>query len=49
MLRGAPPKVIIIRKGNTKTESLVSLFISQETTIKDFLTSDLESTILEII
>ncbi len=49
MLRRAPPKVIIIRKGNTKTESLVSLFISQETTIKDFLITDLESTILELV
>ena len=49
MLRGAPPKVIIIRKGNTKTESLVSLFLSQKNTINDFLITDLESTILELV
>jgi predicted nuclease of predicted toxin-antitoxin system len=49
ILKGAPPKIIIIRKGNTKTENIVSLLQSHQIQIHDFLNADLESTFLEII
>ncbi len=48
ILKGSPPKIIIIKKGNLKTEVLISLIRSYEDQISNFLHSDSETSILEL-
>ena len=49
ILKGAPPKIIIIKKGNTKTENLASFIITYKNQIEDFLNKDFESSFLELL
>lgn len=49
ILKGSPPKIIIIRKGNVKTDILVSILLSHKSQIFDFINKDIESTFLELI
>ena len=39
-LKGHPPKIIWLRLGNTQTDFLSDIIISNVSTIKDFITSD---------
>lgn len=48
VLNGSPPKMIIIKTGNTKTDQLISILKSYEPHIKEFLI-DQESSILALI
>jgi len=44
---GSPPKVIILKTGNTSTDYLINLFNRNKQTIKEFI-SDSEKDILEL-
>lgn len=46
MVRGHPPKVVYIRLGNCSTERLVNRLLSNEQTIKDFITDPVESVLV---
>jgi predicted nuclease of predicted toxin-antitoxin system len=48
ILKGAPPKIIIIKNGNTKTDDLFELIVSFQKQINDFLNFDGDSTFIEI-
>ena len=48
LLKGAPPKVILIKKGNIKTNELIALLQKHENEIGLFLSSSDEETIMEI-
>ena len=39
-LKGHPPKIVWLRFGNTQTDFLSDIIISNVSTIKDFITSD---------
>ena len=43
ILRGVPPKVVWIQRGNCKVESIVELLFQNEKTIKEFIDSDIDS------
>jgi predicted nuclease of predicted toxin-antitoxin system len=46
-LKGSPPKIILLRLGNSTTEQITSRLQSDAKLIKDFLTSD-DAAFLEI-
>lgn len=40
LLRGIPPKIILLKTGNRKTQALINLLIDQQSSITAFLTGE---------
>ncbi len=48
ILKGIPPKIVILKTGNTKTEQLISLLTAHKDQIHDFCNLEDESSFLEL-
>lgn len=49
LLKGAPPKVILLNQGNLKSDELIRLLLNHKNDIEIFLSSNNEETIIEIV
>ena len=49
LLYGPPPKIIWIRTGNLSNEALAKLLIAQKEKIETFISSELQTGVLEMI